>query len=141
MQEAHDKEDSPWGDIRGKALTARKLASLLKPYGIRPCNIRENEAVAKGYKKVDFLDAWKRYLPLSGDLSATSATPDSSQLQNDNDIYPLQTLSKVPDVADMSRSYDSYDVADVAEEMAPTRDFTVLGHQQSHVSDQWSVEI
>ncbi|MFC2027129.1 DUF3631 domain-containing protein [Chloroflexota bacterium] len=126
----NQKEESPWGDYRGGGLTARKLASFLKPYGISPHNIRTDKKVPKGYTQDDFLDAWKRYLPYNKDLSATSATPASTQLQHNHEIYPLQPLSKVPDVADTSQSYDSYDVADVADKKGETSTEKVLSHDE-----------
>jgi len=58
-------EESPWKDWRnGKGLNARNLAELLRPYEIRPQNVRtENGRVGKAYKKDCFKDAWERYLP------------------------------------------------------------------------------
>jgi Protein of unknown function (DUF3631). len=64
--------DSPWAtwwednlkheNTRGPA---RRLAHLLKPYRIEPRTIRlPDNTTAKGYCSADFLDAWKRYLPL-----------------------------------------------------------------------------
>jgi uncharacterized protein DUF3631 len=60
-------EESGWGDWFGKLITARKLSSLLKPYGIEPHKERD----WRGYYLGDFLDAFGRYLP----EPATSATP------------------------------------------------------------------
>ena len=137
-------EEAPWGDFKGRPLDNRRLAFLLKPYGIRPGNIRINDKVSKGYKREDFRDAWNRYLPLPDVLSATSATPASTQLQNSSDIYPLQPLLEVPDVADKSQSYDSYDVADVADKMASKGDSAVLDHHPPIInngSEQWRLEI
>jgi hypothetical protein len=76
-------EESPWGDLKGKPLDARRLANLLKPYGVASKNIRIGEDVAKGYASEDLHDPWQRYLnqdevaalPLSPKESATSATP------------------------------------------------------------------
>jgi uncharacterized protein DUF3631 len=57
-------EESPWGDLRGKPLDARGLAWRLKPYGVKPKNVRFTDGgQAKGYETGDFEDAWQRYLP------------------------------------------------------------------------------
>lgn len=58
-------EESPWKDWgNGKGLSARNLAELLRPYEIRPQNVRaEKGKVSKAYKKDSFKDAWERYLP------------------------------------------------------------------------------
>jgi hypothetical protein len=68
-------EESPWSEeLDGKG-AARKLARLLKPYGIRPGTIRISETeTPKGYKAKSFKDAWKRLLPPPSQNSATSDT-------------------------------------------------------------------
>jgi hypothetical protein len=61
-------EESPWG---GWPLDSRGLARKLKPYGIRPSQIRVGERTMKGYRIPEFHDAWDRYLP----TSETNETP------------------------------------------------------------------
>jgi hypothetical protein len=69
-------EESPWKDWgHGKGLSARNLAELLRPYEIRPQNVRaEKGKVSKAYKKDSFKDAWERYLP---PIQATVAKPQT----------------------------------------------------------------
>jgi putative DNA primase/helicase len=57
-------EDAPWPELnRGKALTQTKLAELLKQFSIYPGSVRlATGKTPKGYKLVDFEDAWARYL-------------------------------------------------------------------------------
>ena len=56
-------EDRPWpGITRGRALTAPKLAQLLKPFGITPKLLRIGSEVCRGYIASDFEDAFGRYL-------------------------------------------------------------------------------
>jgi hypothetical protein len=70
-------DEAPWGDLRGRSIDARRLAEMLRPYGIRSSSIRmPNGQTPKGYKREDFHDAWKRYLPASP-ATATSATPET----------------------------------------------------------------
>jgi Protein of unknown function (DUF3631) len=63
--------ESPWAEwwldpkgelpVRG---APRKLAQLLRPYGIRTNHtVRNGKRVAKGYRREDFVDAWERFLP------------------------------------------------------------------------------
>jgi hypothetical protein len=59
----HDLDESPWGDLRGKALDARGLSQRLRPYDIKPTTIRTDMGTPKGYRRQDFHDAWSRYLP------------------------------------------------------------------------------
>jgi putative DNA primase/helicase len=47
-----------------RPITPANLASLLRPFGIRPQNIRVSEnGVRKGYRREAFDEAWSRYLP------------------------------------------------------------------------------
>lgn len=59
------KEDRPWPEWRnGKPLTTRQLATLLKPFGIKPKNIRlDDDRTPKGYDLAGFADAFSRYPP------------------------------------------------------------------------------
>jgi hypothetical protein len=71
-------EESPWGDLRGKPLDARGLARRLKPYGIRPKQLRIAGLKERGYERADFIDAWNRYLPSPPEKTGTSGTPGTS---------------------------------------------------------------
>lgn len=89
--------ESPWADIRGKALDARGLARRLTKYGIKSHNVRikgpDIEQVLKGYKREHFADAWNRYLPpMAPAIAATSATP----LHADQPEQSEQTLLQLP---------------------------------------------
>jgi hypothetical protein len=67
-------DDSPWGDIRGRALDARSLSRRLRRYDIASRTIRRGETVAKGYHVEDLHDAWTRYLPAHPQGTVTSVT-------------------------------------------------------------------
>jgi hypothetical protein len=56
-------EGRPWPEYyQGKPLSAQQMARLLKRYEIKPTTMRIGEDTAKGYKRHQFEDAWKRYL-------------------------------------------------------------------------------
>jgi hypothetical protein len=57
----HKIAEAPWSDWYSHALTARGLARLLKPYGIRPKVLRIGDSTRRGYDRDDFVDAWSRY--------------------------------------------------------------------------------
>jgi Protein of unknown function (DUF3631) len=61
-------EGRPWQDWgRGKPITPNQLARLLAPFGVRPKTMRiDKDQPLKGYEKLDFDDAFKRYLPRIG---------------------------------------------------------------------------
>jgi hypothetical protein len=63
LDKLHALDESPWADIRGKPLNDRGLATRLRPYHIKPRNIRIGEATPRGYRRADFVPVWKRYLP------------------------------------------------------------------------------
>jgi hypothetical protein len=55
-------EGAPWGDYRGRTLSAHRLAALLSPHRIRSSQRRDNGPAVRGYDRADFADAWARYL-------------------------------------------------------------------------------
>jgi hypothetical protein len=57
-------------------MTARQLAALLRPFGIRSITMRVGEATPKGYALTDFEDSFARYL--------SDSDPQHSQQINDD---------------------------------------------------------
>jgi hypothetical protein len=78
----HALDEAPWGEWYGHQLTARELAKLLSPYGVRPRRIRAEDVTtgARGYTRADLHDAWARYLSPGSATSATSATALASHV-------------------------------------------------------------
>lgn len=91
----HLMDESPWGDMKGKALDSRSLSYRLSSYGIKPTTVRIGTSTPKGYRRADLHDAWVRYLGPSPYISATSATHD-------------QSVALVADVADFRHDADDY---------------------------------
>lgn len=62
--------DSPWADYsRGRPITQRQVARLLRGYGIVPTSVRLPDGrTPKGYRREQFLDAVRRYLPVDPQL-------------------------------------------------------------------------
>lgn len=59
-------DESPWGDLDGKPLDARRLARLLDRFGVKPGLFKINGEPMKGYHtngEHGLADAWSRYLP------------------------------------------------------------------------------
>jgi hypothetical protein len=63
LERLHAIEESPWGDLRGVPLNARRLAGLLRQYGVGSTQVRIGDKSNKGYRREDLFDAWARYLP------------------------------------------------------------------------------
>ena len=99
-------EESPWGDIRGKPIDARGLASRLRPYEITSKNVRIREHIVKGYQRSDLHDAWQRYLGPPPTGSATSATAATNQPREPS------KAEEVADVAHVAGSMGSAHIED-----------------------------
>ena len=79
----HAIEEAPWTNLKGKPLDERGLAHRLRQYGIKSKTIRIGagpSGTLKGYTRIDFTDAWERYLPgASPARSVTSVTSSENQ--------------------------------------------------------------
>ena len=63
LDRLHDLDEAPWSAWYGRPLSARDLAGLLKPYGIRSRTVRLGQDTPKGYRRADLPDVWRRYVP------------------------------------------------------------------------------
>jgi hypothetical protein len=78
----HDDEhrleaDAPWGDLHGKALSKRGLASMLSRYQIRPVKVTVGGHSLQGYRREHLWDAWVRYLPSTHGKPESAEFPES----------------------------------------------------------------
>ena len=65
-------EERPWADLtKGRPMTARSLANLLRPFGLAPRKMRIGDEPQRGYERSDFKDAFERYLPSESDVPAS----------------------------------------------------------------------
>jgi hypothetical protein len=94
-------EESPWGAFD---FDARKIAYRLKPYGIEPGTHRFNPKNLKGYRRQQFIDAWRRY---TADLDVT-ALHDESELDSGTEATPVS-----PDVTDSNSANNQQSELDV----------------------------
>lgn len=108
--------EAPWGEWGKAGLTARGLSNLLRPFGIRPQNIRLSDGrIVKGYYAEAFTDAFSRWLsfyPLHPLQVATDAGFGSIS-------DPLHRGS-VADAKTDESSHQTQGVADVADRTAST---------------------
>lgn len=64
LQLLNGDPEAPWAEHGPAGLTGRRLAVMLRDYGIRSANIRFPDGTqAKGYDRAAFTDAWARYCP------------------------------------------------------------------------------
>ena len=90
---------SEWGRTP-KPITKRQVAGLLKPFGIRPKTVRDDEKNGKGYAIEDCQDAFFRYIP-----SSLSVTP--SQTSNGADSRENLSVTPKEDVTDKNPAIPS----------------------------------
>lgn len=107
-------EDAPWGDWRGKPITSRALARILKRFGIQSRSIRIDDGTTpKGFRREQFEDAWKRYLPVDPGSIRHNATTRMA-----TGIAPFSYPPQDPLVADTKKGSNPHEqrvVADVAD--------------------------
>ncbi len=107
-----EREDRPWPEWKkGKPITVRQLARLLKPFEITPKTIRFAAERAKGYELESFIDPFSRYLP---DRSVTSVT-----MKKTNTLEDFSSVTNDGNVTDRKNSKPSEinDVTDVTDEI------------------------
>jgi len=67
-----DIDDRPWCEWRhGQPMTKMTLSKLLKPFTIKPKDIRVSYTVSRGYSYTQFMDAFNRYLASNPSQGAT----------------------------------------------------------------------
>lgn len=57
VQWLHAYPMGPWRRFRGAPIDERQVADLLRPFGVKPGNLRDGDKVSKGYKADDLLSA------------------------------------------------------------------------------------
>jgi Protein of unknown function (DUF3631) len=125
-----NRDESPWANIRGRALDPRGLALRLKNYGIKSKTVRVGDKTAKGYDVADFADTWKRYLLSPSDISHKGNSRHIFESKNNfvTDVTDVTDGEAIPDdnlVAFDERAasleYEGGLTRDVAEALAATQ--------------------
>ena len=75
-----DIDDRPWCEWRhGQPMTKMTLSKLLRPFSIKPKDIRVSYTVSRGYTHDVFKDAFSRYLPFNPSQGATVLQANDSR--------------------------------------------------------------
>ncbi len=106
-------EHRKWPEWRnGKPLTKTQMASLLRPFGIRPKSIRIGDKTPRGYELKDLRDTFTRYIPSSDPQQVQQTSNDAGSSHLDEVQHdPQCCTSKNAENPD-----DQTIVADVAQE-------------------------
>lgn len=110
----NELEESPWGDIRGKALDARALARRLKPFAVTPRVVKfEDGTTARGYRLEELRDPLDRYVGGSERNSVTT--------RMDKGFAAIPERNRVTDEVSRKPAWlsESYAVTDKTPELAP----------------------
>jgi hypothetical protein len=79
VKELAGMEDRPWSEWKhGNPVTKKQLASLLRPFGLKPTQFKEDGDKTRGYRLADFTDAFSRYIPFAPDESVLPVPSASS---------------------------------------------------------------
>ncbi len=104
LTQLRNMEDSFWAD-----LTAKRMAQLLKPFGIHPRSYRISLRVVHGYERAHFQDAFTRYL--STDPQQAQQCPDSATI---SPVEKGNTGGGVAESNSLDNRHADSTVADVA---------------------------
>ena len=109
LDHLHALDEAPWGEWE---VRPKRIADLLRPYGIRSRNVRTEKGVRKGYRREDFQDPWTRYLADSPPANATSAT--AALTSQERGVAETLQRGGVADGERADNPHSNADVADVA---------------------------
>jgi hypothetical protein len=86
----HGLDHRPWNSWNRKAMTPHALANVLHDFGVVPCtHWITSRSGARGYKRKDLADAWKRYLPPADRKRVSSAAPpEETQTDPAKELLP-----------------------------------------------------
>jgi hypothetical protein len=94
----HNLKESPWNDLKGRALDHRGLALRLRQYEVKPTVLAGG--AQRGYRRADFHDAWERYIPPlpvpTGSVTCvTSVTGDEKVVADDVGVTDVTFVTHV----------------------------------------------
>ncbi len=127
-QALNDDDELPFGAYSGGAgIAARDLAKLLKPYGIKSSNVRVGTEQAKGYKREDFEDVWRRYAPRTDPSGDPSQASQASQANNGGSFAGTSQASQASQASQETprEHWDGTDGTDGTDDWTPPRDARV----------------
>jgi hypothetical protein len=90
LDRLHKLEESPWADLRGKALDARGLARRLRQYEVCSVKVKTDGRALQGYRREHLWDTWTRYL---------TPAPQGAEPPEPAEPCRSEPLPEVPDAA------------------------------------------
>jgi putative DNA primase/helicase len=106
---------------KGKPITARQVARLLKGFGIKSKDIREGDLVHKGYSRADFESVFSRYISTHG-VETGNSSATTLQTNGNNNLSQFSCRYNEELVADKKglKSSDLFNSSAVADKNTET---------------------
>jgi hypothetical protein len=83
-------QESPWEHLEnGRPLTQHKLAGMLRGFGIRPGNIGSENDRQRGYRRLQFTEAWEAYTGAPVHISLLNPSNQSAQTAQNGRTPPV----------------------------------------------------
>jgi len=99
-------EERPWPTWhKGKPISMRSAAGLLRPFGIKSKLIRDGKDVFRRYSRADFTDAFTRYLP-PADPAESTPVSFSPRPEGDLSVTPVTSPESLDNSANSIRYKD-----------------------------------
>jgi hypothetical protein len=98
--------DAPWAELRGKPLSVRGLANMLKPYGASSQKVTIHGRSLQGYRRELLWDAWTRYLSPE---PAQAELPELPESTKPNGAASVPRIPQVPDSRTQDRALGEWD--------------------------------
>jgi hypothetical protein len=92
-----DIEESPWADLRGRALDARGLARRLRQYGINSVKVKTDGKALQGYRREHLWDAFERYLPLTPESPEPPEPPEPGRSEHTSEVPFVDEVPEPPE--------------------------------------------
>jgi hypothetical protein len=90
--------ERPWAELsRGKGLSGKRMADLLKAFGIRSRQIKRGATNKHGYDRKDFLEAWDRYCAPQSRASQSAETLPATDSASLGDFQNATVASAAAD--------------------------------------------
>ncbi len=118
----------------GKALNELLLAQALRPYGIRPVNIRLGEEVNRGYRIDDFKNSLRRYVPRMDVEARLKEMAADSVLRREAKAEEAERLKKEAEAEKAAEQESQHDEKSAEEELARLLAGTAKGENPLHVA-------
>lgn len=112
VEKLNGLETRPWSELRkGRGVSARGVATMLKDFEIRPRNAHANN----GYHLADFKDAFERYFP-SNDAdspSLSSEVPQTQRAVSRNELLQVPQPSSVRNLTECGKPNAENDLRNI----------------------------